>query len=473
VIVAAALLALSSVGEPAPAGETYLTPEQALKLVFGDARVVAREFALDPADREKVRLRYGGPVPPRLTVYVGDRRGAVSGYALILTELTKTLPATFIVGIDPEGRVTQTAVLSHEDHIGTDCRRPRFLDQFQGKGNGHRIAVPNGGILHVSGATLSCQAVARAVRMAVAVVQHHFLDRPGNAAAALRDDPVRQKRYLMGSFCTITSEGGAQAVEEAFAAVARLEKVLSNYDPESELSKLHRERSLEASPDLLEFLRASLEQYRRSGGAFDPSVAPLVRLWGFKDGMPRVPEEAEIREALARVGLPRVRIDGARVTLPEGLELDPGAIGKGMAVDRAAAVLRKAGVTRAFVDFGSSAFAIGEWKVAVRDPVRPDGTLGTVVLRDESISSSGRYEKFFQVGDVVYGHILDPRSGRPASAVAGASVIAPTATESDALSTVAVVRDMLPEGRPALLAAPDGTLRMSDDFRSRLRKEKE
>ena len=108
------------------------------------------------------------------------------------------------------------AVLSHEDHIGVDCRRERFLQQFRGKSVKNRITVPNGGILPVSGATLSCQAVARAVRKTVALVQHHFVEKPENAVAAIQVGPIQRKRYLMGTFCTITAEASEEVVEKAF-----------------------------------------------------------------------------------------------------------------------------------------------------------------------------------------------------------------------------------------------------------------
>jgi thiamine biosynthesis lipoprotein len=461
-IALAALLAL---------GDQYLTREQALKLVFPNGeRVLERVVELNEAERARVEERYGGSVSPRQTLFVGARDGAVTGFAMILTEITKTLPATFIVSVSPEGSVTEVAVMSHEDHIGTDCRRKRFLDQFRGKTNGHQITVPNGGIQKVSGATLSCQSVARGVRKAVAIVQVRFVERPESARALVQEEPVRQKRYVMGAFCEIVAEGDAKAVERAFGEMRRLEKVLSNYDEQSELSRLVREGSLEAGPDLLSFLGESRKYSELTEGAFDVTVAPLVRLWGFKDGKHRVPGEAEIRGALGLVGWKRVEIEGGRVRLAKGTELDPGAIGKGIAVDAAAGALRKAGVKRALVDFGSSAVAIGRWEMDIRDPFREGKVLGTVLLEDESLSTSGSYEKFFKADGTTYSHILDPRTGRPARGTAGVSVVARTGTESDAMSTATFVRGELPAHLPALRVAEDGGVRMNEAFAKKFRK---
>jgi thiamine biosynthesis lipoprotein len=309
------------------------------------------------------------------------------------------------------------------------------------------------------------------VRKALAVVQHHFLDCPANLRAVLQEpEPVRQKRYLMGTFCTIMAYGDAAAVEKAFEEIKRLEKVLSNYDERSELSRLNREGKARAGADLLAFVKESKRFSEASDGAFDVTVGPLVRLWGFKDGKHRVPEPGEIAEALRRVGSGRIEVEGDEVRLPEGMELDPGAIGKGMAVDRAADVLRKAGVARALVDFGSTLFAVGEWEAAIRDPFRPGKALGTVRLKDESLSTSGRYEKFFTIDGRTYGHLVDPRTGRPVEGVVSVSVIAPTAAESDAMSTAVFVRKEVPAKPAALLVTEKGDPRSNAAFAERFRK---
>ena len=449
------------------AGETYLTKEEALTLVFPKAAVVQHEFSLS-ADVHRMIEERCGAVPARQRVFVGTADGRVVGYAMILTEITKTLPATFIVGLDAEGEVTKVAVMSHEEHIGTDCKKERFLRQFEGATAGSNVKVGGGGgMLPVSGATMSCAAVGRAVRKALLVVRHQLIERPGT----LQAQAARRKRYLMGSFCEITAEADPAVIEKAFDAIDRVEKAISNWSPTSELARLHRVRTIEAGPHLLAFVRASKRFHEATAGAFDPTVAPLVRLWGFLGGVPAVPADAAVAEALKAVGMDRVRIEGSRVTLPEGVELDSGAIGKGLGCDAAAAVLREAGVTRALVDFGSTAVAIGRWEIALRDPFDAERALGIVVLENESLSSSGSYEKFFKTADgTVYSHVLDPRTGRPARGAAGASVVAPTGAESDAFSTAVFVQAKPPAGRAAVVVRTDRTAEWTDAMKAKLKK---
>ncbi len=452
-------------------GETYLTQEEALRLVFPKGEtVIERTIELDEDVRRAVEERCG-PVPARHRIFVGHRDGKIAGYAMIHTEITKTLPATFIVGVSPAGDVTEVAVLSHAEHIGTDCRKERFLRQFDGKNAGSTLRIEGGsGIYRVVGATMSCKAVALAVRKTVGIVHRQFVEKPENVRAVLQDGPVRQKRYLMGSFLAITAHGEAAAVERAFDAVKRVEKAISNYDEKSELSRLHRERTLETGPDLLAFVKESVRFARETEGAFDPTVAPLVRLWGFKDGKRRVPSDEEIRAALRTVGSGRIRLDGRTVRLAEGTELDPGAIGKGMGVDAAVEELRKAGVKRALVDFDSTLYAIGSWELGLRDPFQEGKTAGVVTLENESLSSSGGYEKYFEVDGKRYGHILDPRTGRPVEGTVGTWVVAPTGAESDAMSTAVFVRGTLPDRLPAMIVGADRRFRSNELLRKKLKK---
>ncbi len=424
-------------------GETYLSREEAIKVVFRNGEtVVERCVMLDDRARARVEERYGSPIGAAHDVLVAVKDGNPVGYAMILTERTKTMNVVFIVGVDLKGAATDVAVLRHDEHIGTDCRKDRFLDQFDGRTNDSRITVP-GTIKHYSGATLSCQAVARGVRKALAVVTCHFLDP--------QDGMIRQQRYLMGTLCTITAPD-REAIEKAFDEIKRVDAALSNWRDDSELAELHGKRSLKAGAELLSFFKQSVAASERSGGAFDVTVGPLVRLWGGK----RVPPREKLEAARAKVGWKRIRIDAETVSLEDGVEIDPGGIGKGIAVDRAAEALRKAGVKRALVDFGSSAFAIGEWEISIRDPAAPDKALLSVALRDESLSTSGQYEKFFEQDGKRYGHILDPRTGAPVEGMAGVSVIAPTGTESDALSTTVFVLKRIPEKVEALLVPEKG-----------------
>jgi thiamine biosynthesis lipoprotein len=197
------------------------------------------------------------------------------------------------------------------------------------------------------------------------------------------------------------------------------------------------------SPELYSLIDSSLFYSRATSGAFDVTVRPLVRLWGFQGGEQKLPSDEDIASALSRVGYGAVTLDSAAstVALPEGMEIDLAGIAKGYAVDRCVAVLAELGVRNALVNIGGNIYAMGAppgkkgWSVGVRDPKGGLETAGTLVLRDEAVATSGNYENFVEIGGERYGHIIDPRSGRPVSRVLSVTVVARTGLASDALST--------------------------------------
>jgi FAD:protein FMN transferase len=275
----------------------------------------------------------------------------------------------------------------------------------------------------------------------------------------------------MGSAFAIVAYGadaGALpgAVEAALDEVDRLDRLLSHYKPDSPLSRLNREAAqapVRAEPGLFAFLEDCLRYSHESDGAFDVTVGPLMKAWGFFRGEGRLPREDEIVEVRARVGYRHVRLDRAHGTVAfdrPGVELDLGGIGKGYAVDRATAVLRARGVEAALVSAGgSTTYGFGAppgqaaWAVAVADPLHTTRTALTVELRDRAVSVSGSYEKSFEVGGVRYSHIMDPRTGRPVQGVLSVAVLAPTGTEGDALDNVLFVQG-LGKARAALARHP-------------------
>ncbi len=235
------------------------------------------------------------------------------------------------------------------------------------------------------------------------------------------------------------------ATDEAFEEVRRLDALLSNYKRDSEWSRVNREaatRPVAVSQELFDLLAACIDYSRRSGGAFDITVAPLVKIWGFYKGSGRLPHRAEIRDAMAKVGFEGLILDPVSRTVrfaKPGMEIDPGGIGKGYAVDRVVAVLKAAGIGVALVSAGgSSIYALGAppgqagWKVKIRHPKSPSETIEETILNNESMSTSGSYEKFFVVGGKRYTHIFDPRTGYPATGAVSVSVVAPKTIDSEA-----------------------------------------
>jgi thiamine biosynthesis lipoprotein len=236
-----------------------------------------------------------------------------------------------------------------------------------------------------------------------------------------------------------------EAVDAAFEEVHRLDEMLSNYKTESELSEINRaaaERPVAVTGELFDLLAACVKYSRESDGAFDITVGPLMKVWGFYKGTGRLPHRAEVRAALDRVGYRNIVLDGANRTVRfarPGVELDPGGIGKGYAVDRMIEVLKQYGIGTALVSAsGSSIYGLGAppgekgWKVQIRDPKDQSKSVAEVYLKDESMSTSGNYEKFFRAEGKIYSHIMDPRTGWPAQDVLSVSVVAPRTLDSEA-----------------------------------------
>jgi thiamine biosynthesis lipoprotein len=242
------------------------------------------------------------------------------------------------------------------------------------------------------------------------------------------------------------------AGEEALDEIERIEALLSLYRDTSEIAHVNARAADEPVRVSLPVFRL-LEQARRlseeTAGAFDITIAPLVRCWGFMGGTGQMPAPEAVVAARQKVGWNLVQLERANFTVRfarEGVMLDLGAVGKGYAIERAAEILRDDGVTSAILHGGTSTVhAIGcppdagAWKVAIERPVEDSVAtpplLATVPLKDESLSVSAVWGRSFQSGNKTYGHVIDPRSGQPVEAALLAAVVLPSATETDALST--------------------------------------
>ena len=434
--------------------EVFLTEKEALRVIFGDTPVVRKVVDLDKTTKERVEQRIGRRIHGRFTLFLGRRNGSVAGYAIVTEEIGKYLPITIIVGVNSRGRVIESAVMVHREPIGSDCHKKRFTNQLRGKTVNDPIRK-NKDIVTIAGATLSCNAVARGTRKVLAIVDEFCLQRPDFVKRLFREE-VLEQRYRMGALCTIEAKGhGAkEAVGAAFEEIQRIEYVISNYDEESEISRLSRDGKFEPGPELRRFLEVSLRYSKETHGAFDISVGAAVRAWGFRTGKHRVPSDEELEKLV--VGYKGVRVENGVVRIPQGMELDPGAIGKGYAIDRAVKILEDRGMTEGVIDFGSTVYVFGKEKtIAIRDPFDTDKTLGTVTLKDEALGISGDYERFFEKNGVRYCHILDPRTRAPVRGVAGTAVIMKTATEADVFSTAIFIDPELARNRTALVIPSD------------------
>jgi FAD:protein FMN transferase len=282
----------------------------------------------------------------------------------------------------------------------------------------------------------------------------------------------RAFRYIMGTSIEVRAFGGdeegrAAAIEKAFASFAEVDRLMSNWRDDSELAAVNRNAAAGAvavSDPLFSVIEAAVDISNRSGGVFDITVGPLMKLWGFHDRQPRIPTAGEFAALRPAVNYRNLILDKTTHTIRfarPGVEIDLGGIAKGFAVELAAGVLRRDGLG-GFIDAGGNQYLLGlppgksSWTVGIQDPDRPDKLLGTLDLQGGSVSTSGGYENFLTINGRRYGHIIDPRTMRPSMASLSATVVSLDGTLADAVSKVAFI--LGPDGGLALVNSMPGMM---------------
>ena len=263
---------------------------------------------------------------------------------------------------------------------------------------------------------------------------------------------VEVSRMSMACLYTIdayarTNEPTLRAtLESALDEVDRIDRLMSHYKPESPLSRVNREAArhpVVVDPELFGFIKQSLKYSSETGGAFDITVGPLMKAWGFFRGEGHMTSEADLAKVLKRVGSRHVVLNEDKQTIRfdvEGVELDLGGIAKGYAVDRAVAILRANHVDAALVSAGGSTiYALGApperigWNVSIQDPTDASKVAREVTLVNRALSVAGSSEKSFEANGTRYSHIMDPSTGRPVQGVLSVAVVTNTGTNGDAL----------------------------------------
>jgi thiamine biosynthesis lipoprotein len=263
------------------------------------------------------------------------------------------------------------------------------------------------------------------------------------------DSLVTEERVMMGTQVIIKALGKNRnslglAIQAAFEEISRLEKIMSNFIPTSELSRINQQAGkapVPVSHELFWVIQRSIYFSDLSDGAFDISFASVGKLWNFRSGILPAPEA--VKAQLPFVNYRRIRLDEKNSTVflqDAQMEIGLGGIGKGYAMDRAMAVLMDHGVRNATVMAGGDTLIKGRkgdepWRVGLRDPNKEEGILAVLPLENQAISTSGDYERFFMKDGVRYHHILDTKTGYPAKLCRSVTILAQDATTSDALST--------------------------------------
>ena len=235
---------------------------------------------------------------------------------------------------------------------------------------------------------------------------------------------------------------------DAFDVVHAVEQLLTVYRDDSDVALLNQNAFSDPQPvcpELFQFLQTCREIFRQTGAAFDPAAGALIQLWKKTRVAGRVPFVGEVEDALSRSGMQSVELDQDDQSvryLQEGLLLDFASIGKGYGIDRAAAHLRSEQMHDFLVHGGhSSLYAAGGhhdlngWPIGLKNPLFTEQRYATILLQDVGMSTSGSNIQYFRYQGKRYGHLLDPRTGWPAEGLLSVTVIAPTATAADALST--------------------------------------
>ena len=307
------------------------------------------------------------------------------------------------------------------------------------------------------------------------------------AAARARGHWLERTEAIMGTrvYVQLWSQDEAKgnaAIDAVMAEMRRIDNLMSHYKPESQLSQINQyanERPVQVDKELFDLIKLSTHYSQITEGAFDITYASVGYLYDYPHHVH--PTEEQIRETLPAVNWRNMLLDEEHHTVRfehPGMRIDLGGIGKGYAVDRGIDILKGRGIERALVTAGGDSRIIGDrmgrpWLVAIRHPDNANKVVTRIPLANSAVSTSGDYERFFDEGGVRYHHIIDPRTGHSASKVRSATILAPTATQTDGMSKTAFVLgpekaleiiNRMPE-YDAVFVLPDGRVLYSNGLR--------
>jgi len=320
-----------------------------------------------------------------------------------------------------------------------------------------------------------------AVLALFALVVVSALPRSAHAAWYNRTDGIMGTRIYVELWDTSETHGN-QCIDAVMAEMHRIDDLMSHYKPESQLSKINQhgtEAPVVVDKELFDLIKLSTHYSEITDGAFDITYASVGYLYNYPEH--KRPTEEQIKAALPAVNWRNMKFDDANHSVffeHKGMRIDLGGIGKGYAVDRGIEILQKNGIEHAVVTAGGDTRIIGDrmgrdWLVAIRHPDDPTKVVTRIPLSNAAVSTSGDYERFFDENGVRYHHIIDPKTGHSASKVRSATIIGPTATQTDGMSKTAFVLgpekaleiiNRMPE-YDAVFVGPDGKMYWSNGLR--------
>lgn len=256
----------------------------------------------------------------------------------------------------------------------------------------------------------------------------------------------------MGSRFEVTvvakdSVEGNNFINLAVAEISRIEKLISSWDPASQTSEVNRNagiKPVKVDDELFQLIKRAIDISKLTEGAFDISFASMDKIWKYDGSMTEMPSEEAIKESVLKVGYHNIELDSENSTvylkLP-GMKIGFGAIGKGYAADKAKNLLMDKGVVAGIINASGDMNTWGtqpngeSWKVAITNPMDKNKAFALLPLKENAVVTSGNYEKYVTFNGVRYTHIIDPRTGIPATEVISVTVFAPKAELADALAT--------------------------------------
>lgn len=262
-------------------------------------------------------------------------------------------------------------------------------------------------------------------------------------SGAPAQEPETATFFAMDTAMDFTVYGDAALLDEAETLIGSLEEQVSVTDEHSDIYAIDHTGSGSLSGNAAELMEQALELCRRTGGALDISVYPIVRAWGFTTGSYQVPDEETIQSLLPLVDYTQIQYDAATgvVTLPEGMEIDLGSVAKGYAGQLVAQMLREHGVQSALLNLGGNVQTVGTkpdgspWQIGIKDPQGEDAMM-VLSVEDQAVVTSGGYERYFEQDGQTYWHIMDPSTGHPAdSGLLSVTIVGKQGIICDGLST--------------------------------------
>lgn len=259
---------------------------------------------------------------------------------------------------------------------------------------------------------------------------------------------VSREEAIMGTAVSVElwsdeRAAGEAAIDAVMAEMHRIDRAMSPYKPDSELSRINRYAALAAVPvsaEMFKLVERALEFSEISDGAFDITYAGAGHLYDYRQGIR--PSDEELTQACQAVGYRHLVLDARARTLRfarEGMRIDLGGFAKGYAVDNGAAILARRGIRNAIVTAGGDSRVLGDrrgrpWTIAVRDPRRPGEVVAVLPLEDVSISTSGDYERYFERDGIRCHHVIDPRTGKSPDSVHSVTILAADGLTTEGLS---------------------------------------